>query len=707
MSLVDDYSRMMRVYMLKTKDEALSCFKKFKLLVENGTPQGIRVLRTDRGGEFCSKEFDSFCEEQGILRHYTAPYTPQQNGVVERRNRTVVAMARTFMKTPVVHTKKLDDRSQMMVHFGREPGMKAYRLFDLTRGKIYISRDVVFSEDKAWEWSFENQSGTSSTCHFICENDIVTKPNESEIREHEPDLPASPATPQTSVSTMSGSSSECDNLAHSSASTSSSEQPQRYKNFADIYANTSETVFENELLLMGIYEPICVEQAIKHPVWKASMDQEIDAIKRNQTWQLVDLLTGHKPIDLKWVFKKKTDQNGKVTKQKARLVAKGYVQRHGIDYDEVFAPVTRLKTVRLLLALAAKHAWEVHHLDVKSAFLNGLIQEEVYVCQPQGYVKQGFENKVYKLFKALYGLRQAPRAWYSRLSQYLLMLGFVKCPFEHVVYNKKDGDNSLIVGIHVDDLLVTGTSLSDITKFKEDMSREFDMSDLGKLSYYLGLEVTQGDGFIELRQSNYAKKVLEKAGLVDCNAVKFPMEYKLQLSADQTGEPINPTYFKSIVGGLRYLVQTRPNIAYAVGIVSRYMERPTEIHLNDIKRIYRYIKGTLQYGLIYAKDRGNYILSRFSDSDLAGSLDDRKSTGEFMAATAAAFQVIWLQRVLSHITGSKTGPVTVYIDNRSVVDLAQNPVFHVRSKHIDLRYHFIRDCLDKGLIVIKYVRTSE
>lgn len=355
-----------------------------------------------------------------------------------------------FVKTPAVHTKKLDDRSHMMVHFGREPGTKAYRLFDPTTWKIHISRDVVFSEDKAWEWSIVSQPGTSSTGHFIFESEIMTEPNELETRGHESGLPASPATPRVSTSTVSdltatpqasaltvfgsGSSSESENLAHSSASGSSSEQPQRYRNLADIYANTTETELEDELLLMGIDEPICVEQAIKNPVWKAAMDQEIDAIEKNQTWQLVDLPTGHKPIDLKWVFKQKTDQNGKVAKHKARLVAKGYVQRHGIDYDEVFAPVTRLETVRLLLALAAKHAWEVHHLDVKSAFLNGILQEEVYVSQPKGYVKQGFENKVYKLFKALYGLRQAPWAWYSRLSQYLLKLGFIKCPFEHAVY---------------------------------------------------------------------------------------------------------------------------------------------------------------------------------------------------------------------------------------------------------------------------------
>lgn len=222
---------------------------------------------------------------------------------------------------------------------------------------------------------------------------------------------------------------------------------------------------------MGIDEPVCFEQAVQEDVWKAAMDRELESIEKSQTWQLTDLPKGHKAIDLKWIFKLKKDQNGEIIKHKARLVAKEYVQRHGVDFDEVFAPVTRLETVHLLLALAANHGWEVHHLDVKSAFLNVVIQQEVYVSQPKGYVQKGNEHKVYKLLKALYGLRQAPRAWYSRLNQCLLQLGFEKCPFEHAIYTKRTGTDSLNIGVYVDDLIVTGTDPSHIAKFKGEMSR--------------------------------------------------------------------------------------------------------------------------------------------------------------------------------------------------------------------------------------------
>ncbi|KAL8157704.1 hypothetical protein AgCh_002416 [Apium graveolens] len=373
-----------------------------------------------------------------------------------------------------------------------------------------------------------------------------------------------------------------------------------------IYNNKTEIELADELLLMGIDEPVCFEQVVKDEVWTAAMNKKIEQIEKNHTWELVTLPQGHKAIDLKWIFKLKKDQHGEVTKHKARLVARGYVQCH---------------------ALVAKNDWEVHHLEVKSAFLNGFIEEEVYVSQPKGYVKKGQEHKVYKLLKALYGLRQAPMAWYSRLNQHLLKLGFIKCPYEYVVYTKRDGAESLIIGVYVDDLLVTCTSLSAIAKFKGEMNREFDMSDLGRLTYYLGLEVTQHTGYIKVCQSSYAQKVLDKAGLADYNSAIFPMEHKLTLHADHLGKPVDSTLYKSMVGGLRHRVHTRPDIAYVVGIVSRYMERPTELHLNAVKRICHYVKGTLHYGLVYKRGQENYILSGFSDSDLAGSTDDRKSTG--------------------------------------------------------------------------------
>lgn len=231
------------------------------------------------------------------------------------------------------------------------------------------------------------------------------------------------------------------------------------------------------------------------------------------------------------------------------------------------------------MALAAKQGWQVHHLYVKSVFLNGELLEEVYVSQPTGFEKKGKEHQVYHLLKALYGSKQSPRAWYSRLNKYLQSLGFSRCPYDHAVYTRREGLECLIVAVYVDDLLVTGSSIENIVKFKKQMQSEFDMSDIGKLAYYLGLEVNQKKGYTEVKQTAYGKKILEKANMVNCGPVKYPMDSKTQIDKDEGGELVDSTLFRSIIGELRYQVHTRPDIAYLVGVLSRYMKKTHHVTL--------------------------------------------------------------------------------------------------------------------------------
>ena len=231
----------------------------------------------------------------------------------------------------------------------------------------------------------------------------------------------------------------------------------------------------------------------------------------------------HKAIGLKWVFKIKKDPDGNIVKYKARLVAKGYAQRFGVDFEEVFALVARIETVRVLLALAAQGGWEVHHMDVKSAFLNGELSETVYVQQPPGFVV-GNGDKVLKLRKALYGLKQAPRAWNAKLDRELLALGFVRSKMDHAIYRRKNRNSFLLVGVYVNDLIISGPDVKGIRVFKSEMKKKFSMSDLGLLSYYLGIEVKQDANGITLCQSSYAAKILESAGMSNCNSCETPME---------------------------------------------------------------------------------------------------------------------------------------------------------------------------------------
>lgn len=447
------------------------------------------------------------------------------------------------------------------------------------------------------------------------------------------------------------------------------------------------------------------------------------------------LLVGHKPIGLKWVFKLKKNSEGEVVKHKARLVAKGYVQKKGIDFDEVFAPVARLDTVRLMLAMAANRGWQVHHLDVKSAFLHRELEEEVYVSQPEGYVVKGREQYVLKLSKALYGLRQAPRAWNVRLDRSLKKLKFRRCVSEQAVYIRGEGKNAIILGVYVDDLIVTGENPTEINEFKKQMTSEFEMSDLGLLSYYLGIEVGQYKDFTTVKQSCYAKKILEEFGMSQCNATKFPMDLGTKLHSDKGGKPVDATQYRRVIGCLRYLLHTRPDLAYSVGVASRFMEKPTTMHMNAVKQILRYLKGTVELGLVYTQGGSEDVLVGYSDSDVGGDLVGRRSTAgmafymgeslitwcsqkqktvalsfceaEFMAATFAAKQALWLRSLMAEITATEPKVVTLFVDNNSAIALMKNPIFHGKSKHIDIKYHFIRECVERGQIAVKRVCTEE
>lgn len=332
---------------------------------------------------------------------------------------------------------------------------------------------------------------------------------------------------------------------------------------------------------------------------------------------------GVKPIGVKWVFRTKLNENGDVEKYKARLVAKGYAQRYGVDYTKVFAPVARLDTIRVILAVAAQCGWEVFQRDVKSAFLHGELKEEVFVQQHEGFIKKGEEGKVYKLKKVLYGLKQAPRAWYSKIEAYFMREGFEKCSSEHTMFTKSKGGKILIVSLYVDDLIFTGSDMSMCDEFKSSMMMEFDMSDLGKMRHFLGVEVLQNSSGIFICKRRYAREVLARFGMANNNAVKNPIVPGTKLSKDEGGIKVDGTLFKQVVGSLMYLTVTRPDLMYGVSLISRFMSSPTMSHWSAAKKILRYLKGTTELGIFYKKGEGISKLLAFTDSGYAGDLDDR------------------------------------------------------------------------------------
>ena len=346
-------------------------------------------------------------------------------------------------------------------------------------------------------------------------------------------------------------------------------------------------------------EPQGFQEAAQEEEWIDAMNEEIKMIEKNRTWELVDKPRDKEIIGLKWVYKIKYDEDGSIQKYKARLVAKGYSQQPEVDFNETYAPVVRMETIRSVLALAAQLKLQVFQLDVKFSFLNGELKEEVYIKQPQGYVIEGKEEKVYRLRKALYGLKQAPRAWNSNIDGYLIQNGFTKSPSEPSLYIKtQESHDFLILCLYVDDLIYMGTNSKMIEDFKKAMMSEYEMTDLGAMKYFLGMQVKQSPGRIFLSQEKYVEDMLKNFNMSDCKPMTTPMATNEKLSKYDGKDKVDALLYRSMVGSLIYLTNTRPDIVHAVSIVSRFMSEPSKAHLAAVKRILRYIKGTKSHGKV-------------------------------------------------------------------------------------------------------------
>lgn len=423
-----------------------------------------------------------------------------------------------------------------------------------------------------------------------------------------------------------------------------------------------------------------------------------------------------------------------VNKHKARLVVKGYSQVFGVDFSETFAPVARLDTIRMLLALAAHKRWKIYQLDVKSAFLNGYLQEEIFVEQPEGFKVKGQEEKVYLLKKALYGLKQAPRAWYSRIDEHLQKLGFVKSLSEATLYVKGTYTNLIIVSVYVDDILVTGSNENLVAEFKTEMLKVFEMTDLGLMSYFLGMEVKQDHNGILISQKKYAKEILKKFHMEGCKSTDTPMNQKEKFSKDDGAEKVDEGQYRSLVGCLMYLTATRPDIMFAVSLLSRFLHCASEIHFQAAKRIVRYIKGTTNFGIKYSNCQ-NFKFLGYSDSDWAGSVDDMKSTtgfcfsfgssffswcskkqemtaqstaeAEYVAANATVNQAIWIRKILADLHMEQNEPTQVYVDNQAAIAISKDPVFHGKTKHFKIKLYHLREEQKHGEVKLLYCKTED
>nr|AAP21414.1 putative polyprotein [Oryza sativa Japonica Group]ABF99446.1 retrotransposon protein, putative, unclassified [Oryza sativa Japonica Group] len=473
--------------------------------------------------------------------------------------------------------------------------------------------------------------------------------------------------------------------------------------------------------------------AKQDPKWKDAMKEELNALVKNKTWELVKLPPEKRAVGCKWVFTVKQTPEGKVDRYKARLVAKGYSQTYGIDYDETFAPVAKMGTVRALVSCAVNFGWPLHQLDVKNAFLHGDLHEEVYMEIPPGFGNSQTVGKVCKLKKSLYGLKQSPRAWFDRFRHAVCDMGYSQCNGDHTVFYKHRGTHITILAVYVDDIVITGDDVEEIRCLKERLGKAFEVKDLGPLRYFLGIEIARSSKGIVLSQRKYVLDLLTDTGMLGCRASTTPIDRNHQLCA-QSGDPVDKEAYQRLVGRLIYLCHTRPDISYAVSVVSRYMHDPRTGHLDVVHKILRYLKGTPGKGLWFRKN-GHLNVEGYCDADWASSMDDRRSTSgycvfvggnlvswrskkqavvarstaeaEYRAMALSLSEMLWMRSLLTELRVLRSDTVMLHCDNKSAISIANNPVQHDRTKHVEIDRFFIKEKIDSGVLRLEYIKSCE
>jgi hypothetical protein len=484
--------------------------------------------------------------------------------------------------------------------------------------------------------------------------------------------------------------------------------------------------------------------------WQAAMDIEMASLEKAGTYILTTLPADRQAIGCKWVYKTKRGAAGQITKYKARLVAKGYAQRYGVDYEETYAPVARYTSIRAILALTAHHNWELHQMDVKSAYLNGDLEEDIYMQQPEGYEQIG-ENQqqlVCKLIKSLYGLKQAGRTWHLKIDIALKREGFIALDADHCMYIRQLTDLSplCIIALYVDDLLLACNDLKALTQLKANLITQFEMEDLGEAVFILGIEIKRNRATrtLSIGQPAYISSLLERHGMTNCKPASVPMDRKnfSQLVKSPVGylataESIRE--YQAVIGGIMFaMLCTRPDIAFTVTTLAQFSSNPSPVHVTALNRLLYYLRGTIQQTITYTgigDSQSDPILTGYCDADWGQSADDRRSvTGyvfllaggaiswqskkqktvalstveaEYMAAAQSTKEALWWRSTIQGLGYSIDHPTPLYSDNQGAIALAKNPEHHSRTKHIDIQYHFIRERVADRSVTLAFVGSEE
>ena len=751
----DDFSGFRAIYLMKQKSEVPDFFRQFAARLLRVTGHHIDTLRSDGGGEFVGGDFAQYLAQEGIRHEMSAPHSPQQNGVSERENRTIMEATRSMLHgsglplylwdecvkcaayilnrvlsrstiqpitpyeawygtkpnvshfipfgcradvhIPKADRKKLDAKSELCYFVSYCETQKAYRFWSKSSRKIITSRDATFHE---FSQSPASLCASDSDDNEVSEQLAVQAPEPEGRLSQRERKQAKPRSALISDATFVADSTLID------------EEPTHY---ADAIASDDSAL------------------------WRVAMETEIAGLHKNNTWSLVERPKDRKAIRCRWTYKIKRNVDGSIERRKGRLVAKGFEQKLGIDYEKTFSPVVKHDSLRCVLAIAAAEDLELMQLDVTTAFLYGELEEELYLEQPQGFVVPGKEDWVYLLHKCLYGLKQSSRVWNKKFDMFLQKFGLVASEADPCVYYLRRGSDVIIVAIWVDDGLIAGSSLELVHTIITYLKEHFDVTSR-PADMFVGLHITRDrpKRHLHLSQPTYITRMLSRFGMQDCRPQSVPADPSAKLVPISVSDaPAGGTYpFKEAVGSLMYAANTtRPDIKYAVGQVAKFAQNPSPAHWSAVKLILSYLKGTIDYGIRFSGSSSSGVLSAYSDADYAGCLQTRRSTtgyvlllsggpvawtsrrqqgvatstteSEYTAAFEATKETVWVRNLLRHVGTAQSSPTELFCDNQSAIKMVHNPEFHSRTKHIDVHLHFIREKQDDKTIGIQYISTHD
>ena len=657
--------------------------------------------------------------------------------------------------------QKLDPRCEKGIFLGYSKNSPAYLVYNPHTAKVskhrlvkFVKTNSVEQQTQTDDYETEVQEYTNRKPKNGSEAEVPQIEGNIENQNQENDEQADADGSQNGETTESTESEEKDSTdpkpSHSQNQRYPRRESKRPPKYLDDYIselgdkdNTNVSVDYCCRAICGV--PQTYREALLSPEateWQRAMKEEVNSLKENDTFELTSLPVGRNVVGGKWVYAiKQNAENGNVFK--ARFVAKGYNQTEGIDYNETFAPTANITSVRALMQIAVQNDLIVHQMDVKTAYLHAPIDEEIFLEQPEGFcVTSEMGGKlVCKLKKSLYGLKQSGRNWYKLLNDHLEKDDFVKNLSDNCVYRKQIGHETILVLIWVDDLIIAASSNELLNSFKGTMKAKFNMKDLGKISYFLGIHFEQNKEEIKMNQRRYILKMLERFGMSDCKARSTPSELKVECVStdkDDSSQLVNPREYREIVGSLIYAMTcTRPDISWIVSKLSQTLANPKADNMVAAKHVLRYLKGTIDYELSFKKSDEKLNLMAFSDSDWAASVEDRRSTtgycfsltkqgpaiswkskkqatvalstceAEYMGLAATTQESLYLIQLLNGMDNNVYSSTKIYGDNQGAIALSKNPVNRQRSKHIDVKYHFIRTTLSEGKIDIVYCPSEE